>query len=536
MAGHLASSGARSVAPAAIGVILTSLAVGCQSRTPEELPQLTAVLAEKTLGRQTTAPSEVRTAVRKFYELRATTFAWTAKRPIRSAADALTVLASAEAHGLEREDYGYAGLVAARNRLRENPPKGDAGLRELARFDVRLTTSLVALGHDVAVGRARPGEWRSQRKSPDLAKTLFDAREGRLSSWLDSVRPQHDEYVGLQRALANLRSVEAKGGWPDVPRSLVRPSARTVGDAVRRRLQASGDLAMGGTTEDAVRSFQSHHGLSPTGRLDRLTVASMKVPLAERIRQVRINLERWRWMPDDLGERHIRVNIPEFHLKVIEDRRAVLDIRAIVGRPEDKTPIFSARMAAVVFSPYWNIPETIAMGETLPEIANDPGFLARNSIEVVRVSNGSPEVLDPEAIDWTDPEELQRVSFRQRPGDGNALGLVKFLFPNPYNVYVHDTPADHLFTRVGRTLSHGCVRIEQPVALAEYVLRDQSHWTLEAIQEAMKAGAEKVVKLSTPIPIHLTYFTAWSDDEGGLNFRDDVYGYDRLPSKGIFSN
>ncbi len=184
MAGRLASSVARSVAPAAIGVILTSLAVGCQSRTPEELRELTAVLAEKTLGRQTTAPSEVRTAVRKFYELRATTCAWTAKRPIRSADDALTVLASAEAHGLEREDYGYAGLVAARNRLRENPPKGDAGLQELARFDVRLTTSLVALGHDVAVGRTRPPEWRSQRKSPDLAKTLFDAREGRLSSWL----------------------------------------------------------------------------------------------------------------------------------------------------------------------------------------------------------------------------------------------------------------------------------------------------------------------------------------------------------------
>ena len=141
----------------------------------------------------------------------------------------------------------------------------------------------------------------------------------------------------------------------------------------------------------------------------------MNVPLAERIRQIRINLERWRWMPDDLGERHIRVNIPEFHLKVIEDRRAVLDIRAIVGRPEDKTPVFSARMAAVVFSPYWNIPETIAMGETLPEIENDPAFLARNSIEVVRVSNGSPEVLDPETIDWTDSEQLQRLSFRQRP-------------------------------------------------------------------------------------------------------------------------
>jgi murein L,D-transpeptidase YcbB/YkuD len=287
------------------------------------------------------------------------------------------------------------------------------------------------------------------------------------------------------------------------------------------------------TAEDAIRSFQSHHGLSPSGRLDRATVAAMNVPLAERIRQVQINLERWRWMPDDLGERHVRVNIPEFHLKVIEDQRAVLDIRAIVGRAGDETPVFSAQMAAVVFSPYWNIPETIATDETLPEIANDPGFLARNNIEVVRVSNGSPEVVDPETIDWTDSEELERLSFRQRPGQGNALGLVKFLFPNPYNVYVHDTPADHLFTRVGRTFSHGCIRIEQPIALARYVLRDQSRWTPEAIQEAKNAGTEKVVKLTAPIPIHLTYFTAWTDEKGGLNFRDDVYGYDRLPVKGV---
>jgi L,D-transpeptidase YcbB len=234
-------------------------------------------------------------------------------------------------------------------------------------------------------------------------------------------------------------------------------------------------------------------------------------------------------MPYDLGARHIIVNIPEFHLKAIEGGREVLDIRAIVGRQGDETPVFSRGMTTVVFSPYWNIPETIATDETLPEVANDPGFLERNNIEVVRVGNGTPEVVDPETVDWSDAETLNGLSFRQRPGEGNALGLVKFLFPNPQNVYVHDTPADHLFNRIGRTFSHGCIRIEQPIALAEYVLRDQEQWTPEAIQAAMKAGTEKQVKMTTPIPVHLTYFTAWTDANGGLNFRNDVYGYDGVP-------
>jgi L,D-transpeptidase YcbB len=260
--------------------------------------------------------------------------------------------------------------------------------------------------------------------------------------------------------------------------------------------------------------------------VDRPTVAAMNVPLAQRIRQVRMNLERWRWMPDDLGDRHIIVNIPEFHLKAIEGEREVLDIRAIVGRRGDETPVLSETMTTVVFSPYWNIPETIATDETLPQIANDPEFLERNNIEIVRPGDGPPEVIDPAAIDWSDPEALKGLSFRQRPGEQNALGLVKFLFPNPENVYVHDTPGDYLFSRIGRTFSHGCIRIEQPIALAEYVLRDQPRWTPEAIQAAMNAGTEQHVKIGTPIPIHLTYFTAWIDEKGGLNFRDDVYGYD----------
>jgi L,D-transpeptidase YcbB len=183
-------------------------------------------------------------------------------------------------------------------------------------------------------------------------------------------------------------------------------------------------------------------------------------------------------------------------------------------------------MTHVVFSPYWNIPPTIVADETLPAAERDPEYFSRNNIEIVRVSGGETEVIDPVDLDWTDEETMKGVAFRQRPGSQNALGFVKFMFPNPFNVYIHDTPADGLFQRLGRTLSHGCIRIEDPVGFAEYVLRDQPRWTREAIMEAMHSGTEKHIRLSAAIPVHIVYFTAWADENGGLHFRDDVYGFD----------
>ena len=183
-------------------------------------------------------------------------------------------------------------------------------------------------------------------------------------------------------------------------------------------------------------------------------------------------------------------------------------------------------MTHVVMSPYWNIPPKIATNETLPAMWADPDYLDRQNIEVVRVSGGEAAVVDATSLDWDDEDALEGVRFRQRPGAANALGFVKFMFPNPYDVYVHDTPADALFGRLGRAFSHGCVRVEEPVELAKYVLRDQSRWTPEAIAAAMHAGVEKHVKLREAIPIHILYFTSWVDAKGGLQFRDDVYGYD----------
>ena len=232
-------------------------------------------------------------------------------------------------------------------------------------------------------------------------------------------------------------------------------------------------------------------------------------------------MERWRWLPRDLGDPHILVNIPQMRLDVREHGSVPLSMRVVVGKEDTPTPIFNDRMTYVVFAPYWNVPDDIAQKETLPAVMKDPAFLERSNMEVVDTA-GNP--VDARSIDLDMPEKYR---FRQRPGTSNSLGLVKFMFPNQFNVYLHDTPADSLFARASRSLSHGCVRLEEPEKLAAYVLRDQPDWTPDRISEAMHAGTEEVVKLKTPIPVYLGYWTARVGSDGEVEFRKDVYDIDR---------
>jgi murein L,D-transpeptidase YcbB/YkuD len=225
---------------------------------------------------------------------------------------------------------------------------------------------------------------------------------------------------------------------------------------------------------------------------------------ANAVHQIAMNMERWRWLPDDLGPRYLIVNIPAFELNAIENGKSVLDMKVVTGKKDSPTPVIVDRMTTVVFSPYWNIPTDIVEKEILPKVEKDPSYLEKNNIEAV--------------------EESGR--FRQRPGPGNSLGQVKFLFPNHYNVYLHDTPAQALFDRVERDFSHGCVRLDRPADLAKYVLRDQPEWTEAKINEAMQRGIEQSVPLKQPLPIYLVYFTAW-EENGALQRVPDVYGVDR---------
>jgi murein L,D-transpeptidase YcbB/YkuD len=528
-----------------------ALSSGCsRQEVPKTTPELQAVLG--TAGSKIAgADKDTWSAVQKFYGDREQTFAWVAANgPTEKTEQAIAALRSASTHGLDPAAYQEPELTKLHAELAALDEKDPNRAAQLASLEVRLTTSLLALGRDVAIGRVKPESidslWKHQRKLPDLVSALQTAANDNPASYLDAVRPSHPEYKALQDAMVSLRG-QATKGWPTIPRATLKIGQWNPAVApLRQRLATSGYLPAQAATdsahfdadvENAVRAFQTAHGLKESGSLDAPTLTALNVPLDARIQQVAMNLERWRWMPDDLGDRHFLVNVPYFHLFAREQGKSVLDIRVVVGKRGNETPLFSDVMETVVFSPYWNIPDSIATEETMPALARDPNYLARNNMEVVG-ANG--KVVSPEAVPWGNPDALRAYSFRQRPGSDNALGYVKFLFPNAHNVYLHDTPADALFRRIGRAFSHGCVRVEEPEVLAQYVLRDQSEWTPERIVSAMRAGTERHVKLPQPIPVHIVYFTAWVDENGGVHFQDDVYGYDakqaQVMKRGVAKN
>jgi murein L,D-transpeptidase YcbB/YkuD len=511
---------------------LVLLSIAC-AESPTTTPQLQALLAG-------TAPKNVTkdawSEVQAFYGTREQMLAWTVASGVNETThQAFAVLDTASDHGLDPADYSAADLKERAASL-EQIEDDEERARAVADLDMRITASLLRLARHVATGRLSPktidARWNQKRQPPDYVAALQKAADGELTTLLDALQPRHPEYQPLRSALTSLRA-QAQRGWPSVPRTTLKVGQWHAAVAVlRQRLAASGYLP--GTTpldsthfdadvEAAVKAFQEHHGLAATGVVDRMTIEKMNTPVDSRITQVAMNLERWRWLPDDLGTRHFLVNVPDFHLFARENGKVALDMRVVVGKRGNETPLFSDTMETVVFSPYWNVPETIALEETAPAVAQDPEFLARNNMEVV---NAKGEVVSPESIPWGDEGALEQYRFRQRPGANNALGYVKFLFPNEHAVYLHDTPADTLFKRIGRAFSHGCVRVEQPAVLAKYVLRDQPEWTDDAIRSAMRAGDERHVKLAEKIPVHIVYMTAWVDPNGGLHFEDDVYGYD----------
>jgi murein L,D-transpeptidase YcbB/YkuD len=300
--------------------------------------------------------------------------------------------------------------------------------------------------------------------------------------------------------------------WLEVPKKddLVARLNKAVGNHVRDTLE---DLAPTHPQYKGLQAALVQERQHPTGH--------------EQI--LKMNRERWRWAPRDLGARYILVNVPAYQMQVMEGDRPVLAMRVIVGQPTHPTPLFSDLMTYVVFSPYWNIPESILRKETLPHVQKDPSYLERNHIEVVATSGkDKAEVIDPASIDWSDESALQGVRFRQAPGDENALGLVKFIFPNHFNVYLHDTPNDKLFFKDVRALSHGCIRVEQPVKLAEYVMSDRAEWTPERIEAAMHANAEEAVTLKKKLPVHIGYWTAWVEPDGKtVTYTDDPYNIDK---------
>lgn len=283
--------------------------------------------------------------------------------------------------------------------------------------------------------------------------------------------------------------------------------------------------------ESAIRSLRTSFGLQDTPLVDRALIKNMNVPISQRIQTIRINLERWKWLPPDSSGTFIRVNIPDFTLEVVDKGNMVKSMKVIVGTASNHTVMFSDAIEHVVFSPYWNVPNSIFEKELWPIIRNNPGYLEKHEMEII----GAAGIVHPDRIRWyryTNKSFPYRI--RQKPGPQNALGLVKFSFPNPFGIYMHDTPNKELFLLQKRAFSHGCIRIENPKWLAEYLLRDQIEWTPTAVDSAMSSGKELFVKLNRPIPVVITYFTSWVGEAGIIQFREDVYGHDAAMRQVMF--
>ncbi|HEY0608924.1 MAG TPA: L,D-transpeptidase family protein, partial [Chitinophaga sp.] len=334
----------------------------------------------------------------------------------------------------------------------------------------------------------------------------------------------HPGYAKMKEQLPKYIDIATKGGWPVITadkRKYKKGDHGLAVAAIRKRLQATGELPGNDTLavfddalETAVRNYQQYHGYTPSGVVTDTLIMEMNVPASARLRQLLMNMERMRWAPAEPEGRLIIINIPEFVLHVWEGEKKVFDMPVVVGREGQHTTMFSGELNQVVFNPYWHVPRSIVRKDILPELAKNNNYLEENNMEITGERNGLPVI-------------------RQRPGEKNALGRVKFLFPNSFNIYLHDTPLKELFEKDKRAYSHGCIRVSDPAKLAHYVLEGISAWGPERIDSALNKGdKEKYVKVKNPIPVLIVYYTTWVDEQGKLQFREDIYGHDvRLAQK-----
>jgi murein L,D-transpeptidase YcbB/YkuD len=352
-------------------------------------------------------------------------------------------------------------------------------------------------------------EWYIPRKKIDYSKFLQNTLEGDTTAVNAYLFPQYDL---LKLQLARFHQIENDGGWDSIKMSkryLKYGDTGRVITAIKNRLLKTGEFTTTDSStifdaelEMSVRKFQQSHGLKPDGIVNKTTLSEMNISVVDRIQQIIINMERCRWLANETQQAYIMVNIPQFKLYVFEKDSLVFDCKVVVGKETNRTAIFKGNMKYVVFSPYWNVPPNILKKEVLPAIRKNNNYLSINNMEWF--NNG----------------------VRQLPGPWNALGGVKFLFPNGYDIYLHDTPSKSLFNESTRTFSHGCIRISEPKRLAMYLLADQQQWTSESIDSAMSSRIEKFVPLKKPVPVYVVYFTAFVDSDGVLNFSKDVYGRD----------
>lgn len=443
-------------------------------------------------------------------------------------------LLAADTEGLNPKDYPGKALAEI------NEESSTLDKRKLAILELYFSAAFLQYTSDLRVGRVLPSRvdpdfFIEGRVIDELAALKYLAKTQSLDQFFAAWQPRHPIYTLLRKALAHYRALAAQGGWGSVPLgpSLHPGQSDARVPAIRTRLAvtdgagpATGDPNVyDAALVEAVKRFQERQGLTIDGVIGNSSIVAMNVPVGDRIKSLVATMERVRWIPEDLGKKFIIVNIAAFELRrfdngVVKERMAV-----VVGKPYHRTPVFSDRIRYVEFNPYWSVPPSIAVKEELPKLRSNPGAIEAQGFEAVQ----GDHVYSLASIDWNQygPGHFP-FTLRQRPGAHNALGRVKLIFPNPHNVYLHDSPAHSLFGRAERAFSHGCIRLSRPLELAQQVLAagGVEGWTPARIDGVIASAKTTIVNLREPLPVHITYLTAWVDD-GAVNFRNDIYGHDK---------
>jgi len=515
-----------------------------------ELALRAIVASERLADLQWPNFSEHSAAVKSFYDESGNRLGWSrAGKPTPQAIESIGILEAADQKGLDSKDYDGAKWP---ERLKVLQDPSGATESALVNFDVALTVSTIRYGTDLHLGKVNPKilhkDFDPERVKHNAGEFLWKSVVG-ASSVKDALAPIEPPYPGYQRTVLALQKYiqMAKEEVPDPLPQVKKPIApgqeyEGTGKLVRR-LQFLGDLpaslavpensqSYSGDAVEGVKRFQMRHGLEAAGKLGPQTITELNRPMSDRAEALRLTLERWRWIPDNFTQPPILVNIPEFVLRAYDaPGKLALTIPVIVGRAmRTQTPVLEEDMKYLVFWPYWNVPPSILRGEIIPKILKDPAYIQKNNFEVATYSG---QVVTDGVVSEEVLAQLRagKLMVRQKPGPKNALGLIKFIFPNDQNVYLHSTPSQSLFSESRRDFSHGCIRVEDPKALAEWVLRNNPGWTRERIEAAFKAEKEQQVNLTDKIPVLIVYGTAIVKENGQVFFFDDLYGYDKALGK-----
>jgi len=473
-------------------------------------------------------------AVLEFYRERKYKLLWSnQKGRLDRASDLLHVIIQAKNEGLEPSDYYLEKFSKYWD---------STELSESVQLDLLLSAALYRYSNEVYSGRLDANyldpDWHIKNESLDISRLFADvAKKSSIGNLMKELPPQHDGYQSLKQHLYQFRELAQQGGWqnlgwgPVLERSVQHEQVVLL----RRRLKVTGDLAVDPfpdmdifdrRLEEAVRRYQQRHGLEVDGKVGPQTRRSLDITVSERIRQIRINMERWRWLPRKLGKRYVMVNMTGFELYIIESDSMVLSMPVIIGHSLRSTPTFSGLISYMEYNPYWTIPRKLVLEDIIPRQLRDPSYLSRESIKVYK-GRGNAKEIDPKTVDWSNQDENHFPYWlRQEPGPKNALGTVKFMFSNPYAVYLHGTPDRHLFAPVVRAFSSGCIRVKDPVRLAAFLLNDGSLQKEEEVLASIHLEINQRVTLPIAVPIYLVYWTAWVDQDGKMHFRHDVYGRD----------